>query len=173
MEKPGVLHVDESTDKVDHVKGEKRIQGSEALAFAVLKENPKPFSRRHVQLYCFCVLAFLCSTMNGFDGSLFTSLQAMTQFQSHFGVGIVGARIGIITGMYTIGGVVALLFVGPACDTWGRRAGMFIGCFFVVVGTVISATSVTVGNTTCSLVFSTWVFARLYIHFSYSSRDAS
>ena len=43
--------------------------------------------------------------------------------------------------MYTIGGAAALPFQGPLTDTWGRRAGMFIGCAIVVVGTVLSATA--------------------------------
>ena len=40
--------------------------------------------------------------------------------------------------MYQIGGVCALPFVGPAVDNWGRRVGMFIGAFLVIVGTIIS-----------------------------------
>jgi MFS family permease len=48
--------------------------------------------------------------------------------------------------MYTIGGVAALPFVGPAIDTWGRRWGMFIGCICVVVGAVVMATSGYSGN---------------------------
>lgn len=43
--------------------------------------------------------------------------------------------------MYQIGGVVALPFAGPACDQWGRRAGMFIGCAIVILGTIIQGTS--------------------------------
>lgn len=43
--------------------------------------------------------------------------------------------------MYTIGGVAALPFVGPAIDTWGRRWGMFIGAVCVVIGAVIMSTS--------------------------------
>ena len=62
------------------------------------------------------------------------------------GSDIVGERIGLISGMYTIGGVVALPFVGPATDTWGRRWGMFIGCLIVVIGTVVSATSHDIGQ---------------------------
>ena len=57
------------------------------------------------------------------------------------GSNIVGEKIGIITSMYTIGGVCALPFVGPAADTWGRRVGMFIGSSFVILGTIVSATS--------------------------------
>ncbi len=70
----------------------------------------------------------------------------MPPFQHQFGAGIVGARSGLISGMYTIGGVCALPFVGPALDTAGRRVGMFIGCFFVVLGTIVSGTSSQLGQ---------------------------
>ena len=43
--------------------------------------------------------------------------------------------------MYQIGGVTALPFVGPAVDTWGRRWGMFIGAFIIILGTIISGTT--------------------------------
>ncbi len=44
--------------------------------------------------------------------------------------------------MYQIGGVCALPFVGPAIDTWGRRVGMFLGALIIIIGTVISGTTV-------------------------------
>lgn len=42
--------------------------------------------------------------------------------------------------MYQIGSVVALPIVGPAIDNWGRRAGMFIGGFIIVIGVIIQIT---------------------------------
>lgn len=41
------------------------VKGSEALAAAIRKEKPRPFSPNHCKLYLMCCLAFLCSTMNG------------------------------------------------------------------------------------------------------------
>lgn len=40
----------------------------------------------------------------------------------------------------------ALPFVGPAIDTWGRRVGMFIGSLLIILGTIIQATSHEVGQ---------------------------
>lgn len=48
--------------------------------------------------------------------------------------------------MYQIGGVVALPFVGPALDTWGRRIGMLIGALCIILGTIIQGTSHGVGQ---------------------------
>lgn len=39
--------------------------------------------------------------------------------------------------MYQIGSVVAIPFVGPAIDTWGRRAGMTIGASIIIIGVII------------------------------------
>lgn len=39
--------------------------------------------------------------------------------------------------MYQIGSVAAIPFVGPSIDTWGRRAGMFIGAGIIVIGVII------------------------------------
>lgn len=44
--------------------------------------------------------------------------------------------------MYQIGGVVALPFVGPAVDTWGRRVGMLIGASIIIIGTILNGTTV-------------------------------
>lgn len=41
------------------------VKGSEALAAAIRKENPSPWTPNLFKLYAFCILTFLCSTMNG------------------------------------------------------------------------------------------------------------
>lgn len=43
--------------------------------------------------------------------------------------------------MYQIGGVVALPFVGPCVDGFGRRVGMLIGASLVIIGTIIQGLS--------------------------------
>jgi sugar porter (SP) family MFS transporter len=44
--------------------------------------------------------------------------------------------------MYQIGSVVAIPFIGPAIDTWGRRAGMWIAAVIIFLGVVIQGTCV-------------------------------
>lgn len=56
--------------------------------------------------------------------------------------------LGIVTAMYQIGSVAAIPFVGPAIDTWGRRAGMFIGAFIIIIGVIIQITCITRPDTT-------------------------
>ncbi|KKY16244.1 putative lactose permease [Phaeomoniella chlamydospora] len=117
------------------------VSGNEAFKQALIQEPPKPYAGISIYLYLCCILGFFCSTMNGYDGSLLNSLlESKTFLQKYHGENS-GIWAGIVTNMYTIGGVVALPFIGPALDTWGRRWGMFIGCFAVVVGTIIMGAS--------------------------------
>ena len=48
--------------------------------------------------------------------------------------------------MYQIGGVCALFFVGPATDTWGRKWGMQIGAWIIIIGAVINGTTALNGS---------------------------
>lgn len=87
------------------------------------------------------MVGFMCQTMNGFDGSLFNGLTANTVFKTTFNGSSSGSWAAIVSAMYQIGGVVALPAVGPCIDTWGRRAGMFIGSIFIILGTIVSGLS--------------------------------
>ena len=107
----------------------------------MIKEPPKPFTRVALIIYSASFVGFLCSTMNGYDGSLLNVLLNNTVFLNNFGGADKGIWAGIVSSLYQIGGVVALPFVGPAVDTWGRRAGMFIGAMTIVVGTIIQGTT--------------------------------
>ena len=50
--------------------------------------------------------------------------------------------LGIVTSMYQIGSVCAIPLIGPAIDTWGRRMGMLIGAFIIVIGVIIQITCI-------------------------------
>lgn len=69
------------------------------------------------------------------------ALLPIEQFRETFGSGLVGSEASLIQGMYTIGGVSALPFVGIILDTWGRRCGMFAGCCAVILGTIVGGTA--------------------------------
>ncbi|KAL3425382.1 hypothetical protein PVAG01_02173 [Phlyctema vagabunda] len=117
----------------------KIIDGNAAFTEAMIKEPPRPYSLRSFILYGACMVGFMCSTMNGFDGSLYNNLQENKQWRAYFKIQNTGISNGVVSAMYQIGGVVALPFVGPAIDTWGRRMGMCIGGVLVIIGTVAQA----------------------------------
>jgi MFS family permease len=138
FEKYATLTSEQDPKRVAEVKV---ITGSEVIAEAMLKEPPRKFSSHAFMLYTCAIVGFFCSTCNGFDGSMFNALLTNNAFKKYYNVGSTGAWAGIVTSMYQIGGVVALPFVGPACDTWGRRYGMMMGGAIGCAGVIIQATT--------------------------------
>lgn len=107
----------------------------------MIKEPPNLWAKGQMLLCLFSIVGFFCSTMNGYDGSLINNLLQNKWFRAKYNVGNDGIWSGIVSSMYQIGGVVALPFVGPCVDGFGRRIGMVIGALIVVVGTIIQGTS--------------------------------
>ncbi|PGH06090.1 hypothetical protein AJ79_06624 [Helicocarpus griseus UAMH5409] len=117
----------------------KTVNGNEAYNEAMLKEPPNPWSASAIFLFFASLVGFFCSTMNGYDGSLYNSIQANEIFLDYFDGENKGIWAGIVSSMYQIGGIAALPFVGPINDRLGRKIGMLTGSVIVVVGTIISA----------------------------------
>lgn len=130
-----------TTHDSTHVVETKTIKGSTAYNEALIKE-PVHFNAITIRLVGCLLLGCFAQTMNGFDGSLFGGLTANSQFLDFFDGTNDGPWAALNSAMYQIGGVCALPFVGPAVDTWGRRWGMLIGAFIIIVGTIINGTTV-------------------------------
>lgn len=124
----------------------KVVKGSEAFHEAAVQESPNLLHPRSLLLFLCIIVGFCCQTMNGFDGSLFGGLTANKKFLKFFNGSSDGSWAALVSAMYQIGSIVALPFVGPCIDTWGRRPGMFIGSIIVVAGTVICGTTVRNGS---------------------------
>ena len=75
-------------------------------------------------------------------GSLLNSLLENESFLLHFDIENKGLWTGIVSSMYTIGGVVALPFIGPILDNLGRRSGLFVGGLLIIGGTIIQVLTV-------------------------------
>lgn len=138
----GVEHVDSSFDK-HAVVATKVVIGDESYNQALLKEPPIPWNFIAIQVYLCSAIGFFCSTSNGFDSSLFGNLLTNPTFLDFFAVSNVGLKAGIVSSMTQIGGVAAIPFIGPAIDTFGRRAGMFLGATIIIIGVIIQGTCVT------------------------------
>lgn len=117
------------------------MAGNEAFNEAMLKEPPNAWSKQMILIYLFSLIGFFCSTMNGYDGSLINNLLQNKWFKEKYVVENDGLWAGIVSSMYQIGGIVALPFVGPSIDGFGRRIGMFIGAGTIIIGTIIQGTS--------------------------------
>jgi sugar porter (SP) family MFS transporter len=120
---------------------ERVVQGSDAMAKAFLANPPKPFSKNACQLYLIALIGLLVGTMTGIDESIMGSFLVMKPFQNEFGAEVSGVKAGYLTAMFQIGSVCSLPFVGEALDRFGRRFGIFVGCAFVVLGTIMQGTS--------------------------------
>ncbi|KAF5123932.1 Lactose permease [Metarhizium anisopliae] len=127
------------------------VTGDEAFNEALLKEPPTPWSRGQLMIYLFSLVAFFNSTVNGYDGSLINNLLQNPSFIAKYNGSNSGIWAGIVSSMYQIGNIVALPFLGPVCDHFGRRAGMASGSAIIIIGafnagTIIQGTSNAAGQ---------------------------
>ncbi|KAH8656823.1 putative sugar transporter [Ilyonectria robusta] len=138
---PAVAHVDDNNHEV-------KTQNvfSVELVDAIAKDNPSAWSPHMIRLYMVMVLVTLANCMNGYDGSVMSSLNAMAPFHAFFDVAMDGSDIGLIFAMYSVGQILGCLFSAPAADILGRRFGMCCGSTVIVVGTIIQATTSTIGG---------------------------
>lgn len=111
------------------------------LAAALGPNKPDTWGKGHRKLYAMCLLVYLCSTMNGYDGSLMGSINSVPSYLKYFNLPQNGAAsTGIIFSIFQIGQMAGALFIWLA-DWRGRRLSIFIGCIGVVVGTIVTSTA--------------------------------
>ncbi|KAL5478802.1 hypothetical protein ACEPAI_2079 [Sanghuangporus weigelae] len=107
------------------------------FAAAVAAGGTDPLSKAAFVIYACAAAAFMCSCGNGYDGSLMTAINGMPFYQNRFNQGQLDVSTGIIFSIYTIGQMAGSLFAGQICDRFGRRAGMFVGCLTIILGSAI------------------------------------
>jgi len=119
-----------------------------ALADAVAKQKPSLWTRRMFMLYGILLVATFNSCINGYDGSVMGSINSYRQYREYFNFPLESGTpsTGIVYAIYTIGNLVGSFAAGPATDTWGRRVGMFIGAFIIIIGTIVQATCHNLGG---------------------------
>lgn len=142
-------------------KEEKEIRARNAEYAAAISENkPNPWGKGYLMLYCYCFVMYLCSTMNGYDGSLMGSINSVTEYLQYYNLDLNGGSgTGIIFAIFQIGQMAGAWFVWIA-DWRGRKLPIFIGCVGVLVGTIVTATAPTrsafVGGRFLLSFFCTW-----------------
>ncbi|KAH7131571.1 general substrate transporter [Dactylonectria estremocensis] len=100
-----------------------------------------PWTASMFQLYGVLFVAYCCGCLNGYDGSLMGGLNGMSSYQRTFNMKTSGSSTGIVFMIYNVGSIAAAPTVPFATDLLGRRAGMFIGSIFIIIGTCVQATS--------------------------------
>lgn len=64
------------------------------------------------------------------------------------------SKIGLITAILFVGGVVGAIAAPPVTDRWGRRMGLLVGCLFTLTGAVVQ---------TCAQGSAVFIVGRLLI----------
>ncbi|TKA75488.1 hypothetical protein B0A49_02019 [Cryomyces minteri] len=135
------------TDSNEPVKtvAEKELEVAN-VDYAEAVKGLTPWLPGYLKLYCALALIALASTMNGYDGSLMGSINALPAYTNYYGLSKSGsASTGIVFAIFNVGQMVGALFVWIA-DWQGRKLGIFVGCVGVCVGAVVTATSPTLGG---------------------------
>ncbi|EOD52415.1 putative mfs lactose protein [Neofusicoccum parvum] len=116
-----------------------------AFASAEAKAKVFPWTKRMFLLYLCLLVATVNSVINGYDGTLMSSINSYPQYREYFGFDPVNGTptTGLVYAIYQIGNLVGSFAAGPATDWNGRKWGMFIGACVIVLGTAIQATSAT------------------------------
>ncbi|KAI1334676.1 putative hexose transport-related protein [Xylariaceae sp. FL0016] len=127
-----------ATEVVSKIHGETtEVQGDSHFHETVTAAPLNALSKTSFQLYAILLVAALNATASGFDGSIFSSINAMTQYKEYFHHEELGSSTGIIFMIYTVGNIIGSLFTGPICDNLGRRAGMATGAILILAGSAI------------------------------------
>ncbi|KAJ5625739.1 hypothetical protein N7510_002048 [Penicillium lagena] len=171
--------MEKSAENVDNADDQKlEIAQAEGITFQAALEisKPNPWAKGYLHMYSVCALIFLCSTMNGYDGSLMGSINATPNYTRYYNLPAKGnAGTGIVFSIFNVGQMVGALFSWVA-DWQGRRLPIFVGCLGVCVGTVVTSVAPTIPAFLLSIValllvfithFTTWYIAPL----SYMSAD--
>jgi hypothetical protein len=136
-------------DHLQNVTSEKKeaIQTPEAIATALDNVGaPSPWGRGHLQLYMACALIYLCSTMNGYDGSLMGSLNVIPEYQQYYGLGDKGSTsTGLVFSIFQIGQMAGALFVW-ICDWRGRKITIAVTSFLICASAVFTAVAPTLSS---------------------------
>ncbi|KAL3463526.1 general substrate transporter [Aspergillus heterothallicus] len=115
------------------------------VAHDALNGKYSPWTWNMFRLYIILIVPYLCGTLNGYDGSLMGSINAMTTYQEFFNMSSAGSSTGLVFAIYNIGSIPAVLFSGPVNDYWGRRMGMTVGAGIIIIGTCVQSPSVNRG----------------------------
>ncbi|PLB34889.1 putative transporter [Aspergillus candidus] len=112
---------------------------SVGLKDAITRDRLSPWSWKMLRLYGIVLLTTLNCCMNGYDGMLMSSVNAMDSFHKHFGTEMQGSQTGILFSIYAIGTLAGAAVSAPASDTFGRRFGMSVGSMLIIVGAGLEA----------------------------------
>jgi sugar porter (SP) family MFS transporter len=131
-----------TTEGVEDLKAQSGIHGSATLEEILRTNKPSLVGKGMLQLYMICFTIYFASTMNGYDGSLMSSINTLEQYLVYYNISGTGASTGLIFSIYYVGIMGGSLFIWLA-DFLGRRRTIALGCVGVFIGTIVVSTAKT------------------------------
>ncbi|KAG2733417.1 hypothetical protein G9P44_002942 [Scheffersomyces stipitis] len=103
----------------------------------ILKHHPvQSFARCRWLLYTICAGLYLCSTMNGYDGSLQTAIETLPAYRTYFNLSNSASDTGLVFSIFPAGAICATIFIWLG-DYIGRVLTIIIGLVGTIVGSIV------------------------------------
>ncbi|BAO40023.1 lactose permease [Kluyveromyces marxianus DMKU3-1042] len=116
---------------------------------------PGYLSKQYLPLYGMCFIVYLCSTMQGYDGSLMGSIYTQKAYLNYYHLDVNSSTgTGLVFSIYNIGQICGAFFA-PIMDWKGRKPAILIGCFGVVAASVVTAAT----STKSALIGGRWMLS--------------
>lgn len=95
--------------------------------------------RRMLPMLWVCAIVYCCSTMNGYDGSLMSSIYTNENYIEYFKTDVNSSTsTGLVVAIYNVGTICGAFFAS-LMDWKGRKTAILVGSFGTVVGAIVTA----------------------------------
>lgn len=134
-----ILHIEEKRPSAQEITS---LPDIELSLKQVARSNPvAKWTRARLHLYLICFCLFLTSTLNGYDGSLMTSINTLDEYRAYFNLKESASDTGLVFCIYPAGAICSVAFIWLS-DYIGRVKTMAVGMVGVVGASIlVSATS--------------------------------
>jgi sugar porter (SP) family MFS transporter len=132
----------DTAEYVENLKVHGGLQGSATLEEVLKTNKPSLTGKGMLRLYLVCFIVYFASTMNGYDGSLMSSINTLDQYLHYYHLSGAGASTGIVFSIFNIGQIAGSFFIWIA-DFQGRRFAIAFSCAGIIVATIIVSTAKT------------------------------
>lgn len=140
----GKLEMSTHEDVVDVKHGLIDAESSMLTNQAVADDVFPFFSMATARLLMVCSAGYFCTMLYGYDGTVMSGVNIMPQYQTYFGTSSIGGSTGLIFSLFYAGAFIAVPMGFFLSDYFGRRAAMFTGASFALIGGVIQASSMSI-----------------------------